>query len=329
MLIRPRRLRLNSQIRALTAETRLNPSMLVYPIFIREGKNIVEEISAMPGQFRYSPDEKLCYALEKVVNNKISSVLFFGIPDEDKKDEIASPAWDENGVVQQAIRLAKKNFPELNIIADVCMCEYTNHGHCGMVNEKSGVIENDVSLNILERIATSQVQAGADIVAPSAMLDGQVQAIRNALDNENFYDALIFSYAVKYASSFYGPFREAAGSAPSFGDRKSYQMNPRNVREAVKEALTDIDEGADMIILKPALSYLDVIKTVHEKILNPVAAYSVSGEYSMIKAAAQKGWLNETQIISEMAIATARAGADILITYYANELANLMNTGNL
>ena len=329
MLIRPRRLRLNSQIRALTAETHLNTSMLVYPIFIREGKNIVEEISAMPGQFRYSPDEKLCYALEKIVANKISSVLFFGIPDENKKDNLASPAWDENGVVQQAIRLAKKIFPDLNIIADVCMCEYTSHGHCGIVNNESGVIENDESLKILQRIAISQVQAGADIVAPSAMLDGQVKAIREALDAENFYENLIMSYSVKYASGFYGPFREAAGSAPSFGDRKSYQMDSRNIREAVKEALIDINEGADIIIIKPALSYLDVLKTVREKILNPVAAYSVSGEYSMIKAASLKGWLNEETIISETALATVRAGANILITYYANELANLINTGRL
>ena len=290
--------------------------MFIYPVFVREGKNIIEDIPAMPGQKRYSPDT-LPVILERAVNAKIGGVLFFGIPE--KKDDKGSEAWNENGVVQKAIRSAKKEFPGLTVIGDVCLCEYTSHGHCGIL--KGEIVDNDPTLDVLARVAVSQARAGADVVAPSDMMDGHTRAIREALDAEGLTDTLIMSYAVKYASAFYGPFREAAGSAPSFGDRKTYQMDPRNVREAVKEALLDVEEGADIIIVKPGLPYLDVLKTVKAAVNVPVASYSVSGEYSMIKAACSNGWLNEKNIASESAICLARGGADIIITYYALELA--------
>ncbi len=316
---RPRRLRNSQKIRDLVSETRLSNKMFIYPIFVREGKNIIEDINAMPGQKRYSPD-KLPFILEKVSKSNIGGILLFGIPE--KKDDSATSAWDENGVIQQAIRISKKEFPDLTVISDVCLCEYMSHGHCGIVKNKNDkvIIENDSTLEILAKTALSQAYAGADIVAPSDMMDGRVAAIRSELDKNDFENTLIFSYAVKYASSFYGPFREAAGSAPAFGDRKTYQMDSRNVREAVKEALLDIEEGADMIMVKPALSYLDVLKTVKEKTLIPVGAYSVSGEYSMIKAASMNGWLNEKNVVLESAFSMARAGADIIISYFALEL---------
>ena len=316
MIKRPRRLRVTQSIRDMTSETRLSPSMFIYPVFVREGKNIIEDIPAMPGQKRYSPDT-LPLILERAVNAKIGGVLFFGIPE--KKDEQGSEAWNENGVVQQAIRSAKKEFPGLTVIGDVCLCEYTSHGHCGVL--KGEIVDNDPTLDVLARVAVSQARAGADIVAPSDMMDGHTRAIREALDAEGMTDTLIMSYAVKYASAFYGPFREAAGSAPSFGDRKTYQMDPRNVREAVKEALLDVEEGADIIIVKPGLPYLDVLKTVKAAVNVPVASYSVSGVYSMIKAACSNDWLNEKNIASESAVCLARGGADIIITYYALELA--------
>ena len=290
--------------------------MLVYPIFVREGRNIIEDIPAMPGQKRYSPDT-LPGILEKCIKNKIGGILLFGIPE--KKDETASSAYDENGVIQTAIRISKKEFPDLTVIGDVCLCEYTSHGHCGLI--KNNKIDNDSTLEILARVAVSQANSGADIVAPSDMMDGHTAKIREELDKNSLQDTLIFSYAVKYASAFYGPFREAAGSAPAFGDRKTYQMNPKNVREAIKEAILDVNEGADMIIVKPAMSYLDVLKSVKEKIYVPVGAYSVSGEYSMIKAAAQNGWLNEKNVVLESAFSMARAGADIIISYFSLELA--------
>ena len=324
MIIRPRRLRKTASIRAMTSETRLSPSMLVYPVFIREGKNIIEDIPAMPGQKRYSPDT-LPVILERAVRNRIGAVLFFGIPEH--KDECGSSAYDDDGVIQQAVRTAKREFPELTVIGDVCMCEYTSHGHCGII--RNGTVDNDATLEYLSRIAVSQARSGADIVAPSDMMDGHTAAIRGTLDAEGFTDTLICSYAVKYASAFYGPFREAAGSAPSFGDRKSYQMNPRNVREAVREAELDIAEGADMIIVKPGLPYLDVLRAVRERVNVPVASYCVSGEYSMMKAAASMGWLNEKNIACESAVSTARAGADIIITYFALELAEYMLNGEL
>ena len=316
MIYRPRRLRRTASIRALTTETRLSPSMFVYPVFIREGKNILEDIPAMPGQKRYSPDT-LPIILERAVEAGIGAVLFFGIPEH--KDEKGSEAYNPDGVIQQAIRTSKREFPELAIIGDVCMCEYTSHGHCGILH--GDAVDNDETLGYLARIAVSQAQAGADIVAPSDMMDGHTRAIREALDSNGLTDTAVMSYAVKYASAFYGPFREAAGSAPSFGDRKSYQMNPANVREAIREAELDIAEGADMIIVKPGLPYLDVLKTIRERVNVPVASYSVSGEYSMMKAACANGWLDEEKIACEMAVSIARAGADIIITYYALELA--------
>ncbi|MDY2984423.1 MAG: porphobilinogen synthase [Synergistes jonesii] len=324
MIIRPRRLRRNKIIRDLAAETRLSPSMLVYPLFIREGRGIVEDIPAMPGQKRYSPDT-LPRALEEVQKAGVNSVLLFGIPEH--KDERGSEAYNDNGVIQQALREGKRHFPDICFIADVCLCEYTSHGHCGLL--KGEAVDNDPTLDLLARTALSQAQAGADMVAPSDMMDGRVAAIRAKLDGAGLEDTLVFSYAVKYASAFYGPFREAAGSAPSFGDRKSYQMDPRNVREGVREALLDIEEGADMIIVKPGLPYLDVLRAVRERSCVPVGAYCVSGEYSMIKAAAERGWLDERRVAAESAICLARGGADIIFTYFAPELARMMKEGEL
>ena len=320
MIIRPRRLRVTQAIRDMTAETRLAPSMFVYPVFVREGHNIIEDIPAMPGQKRYSPDT-LPVILERAVKAKIGGVLLFGIPEH--KDECGSSAWDENGVIQQAIRTSKREFPGLTVIGDVCLCEYTSHGHCGLIRGEH--VDNDSTLEILSRVAVSQAEAGADIVAPSDMMDGHTAAIREALDSNGHIDTLIMSYAVKYASAFYGPFREAAGSAPAFGDRRAYQMDPRNIREAVKEALLDVQEGADIIIVKPGMPYLDVLKTVKEAVNISVASYSVSGEYSMMKAACANGWLNEKNIACESVICLARAGADIVITYYALDLAEWIN----
>ena len=317
MIIRPRRLRLTKSIRDMTSETRLSSSMLVYPVFIREGHNIIEDIPAMPGQRRCSPDT-LPRILERAARSRIGGVLFFGIPEH--KDETGSSAYAEDGVIQTAIRTAKREFPDLTVIGDVCMCEYTSHGHCGILH--GTYVDNDATLEVLSRIAVSQAQAGADIVAPSDMMDGHTRAIREALDSQGLVNTLIFSYAVKYASAFYGPFREAAGSAPSFGDRKAYQMDPRNLREALKEAALDVEEGADMIMVKPGLPYLDVLRAVKESVNVPVGAYHVSGEYSMIKAAVANGWLDERKIVTESAISMARAGADIIITYYALELAD-------
>ena len=324
MIVRPRRLRKNKIIRDMAAETRLSPSMLVYPVFIREGSNIIEDIPAMPGQKRYSPDT-FPRILEEVQRAGVNSILLFGIPEH--KDEFGSEAYNENGVIQQALRTGKKHFPEMCFIGDVCLCEYTSHGHCGLL--KGETVDNDPTLELLAQTALSQAQAGADIVAPSDMMDGHVAAIRAKLDGAGMDDTLIFSYAVKYASAFYGPFREAAGSAPSFGDRKSYQMDPRNVREGIREALLDIEEGADMIMVKPGLPYLDVLRAVKEVSEVPVGAYCVSGEYSMIKAAAERGWLDEKRVIAESAVCLARGGADIIVSYFAPELAKMMKEGEL
>ncbi len=324
MIIRPRRLRRTPAIRDMVKETRLSPSMLVYPVFIREGRNIMEDIPAMPGQMRYSPDN-FPRILEQAAEAGVGAVLLFGVPEH--KDECGSSAWDDNGVVQQALRIGRKNFPDMIFIGDICLCEYTSHGHCGIL--KGQTVDNDPTLELLAKIAVSHVQAGADVVAPSDMMDGRVGAIRTALDSAGLDDTLLFSYAVKYASAFYGPFREAAGSAPAFGDRRSYQMDPHNVREAIKEAELDIAEGADMIMVKPGLPYLDVIRAVKERSSVPVGAYSVSGEYSMIKAAAANGWIDERRAASEAAISLVRAGADVLVTYYAIELAKWMKEGKL
>ncbi len=324
LLKRSRRLRNNINLRNMVRETRVSKNSLIYPIFVKEGKNIKEEIESMEGQYRYSPD-KLLFALDELQKSGVNNVLLFGIPN--YKDEIGSSAFDENGIVQTALKIAKAEFPDMYFITDVCMCEYTSHGHCGCLN--NNYVDNDKTLELLSKTALSHVQAGADMVAPSDMMDGRILKIRQDLDKNGFVNTPIMSYAVKYSSAFYGPFREAAGSAPSFGDRKTYQMDYHNKKEAIKEALTDIDEGADIIMVKPALSYLDIIKDVSDLVNVPVSAYSVSGEYSMIKAASKMGFINEADIVCETATSIFRAGADILITYYAKDLAKYIDEGRI
>jgi porphobilinogen synthase len=321
---RPRRLRGNELLRRMVRETRMDKSSLMYPLFVREGEGIEEEIPSMEGQYRYSID-RLPYELERLTKAGVSSVMLFGIPE--KKDEVGSGAYDADGIVQRALRMAKKEFPDLYYVTDVCMCEYTSHGHCGVL--RGCEVENDATLQLLAKTALSHVEAGADMVAPSDMMDGRVRAIRECLDNHGHKETPIMSYAVKYASAFYGPFREAADSAPSFGDRKSYQMDIHNRREGLKEALMDVEEGADILMVKPALSYLDVLSDVVNATNIPVAAYSVSGEYAMVKAASKMGWIDEERIMGEMAVAAYRAGAQIYITYYAKELARLMDEGRI
>ena len=324
MTVRPRRLRKSDTLRRMVRETRMDKSSLIYPLFVKEGTNVEEEIPSMEGQYRYSVD-RLPFELERLQKAGVDKVMFFGIPD--VKDEVGSQAYAEDGIVQRALREARKQFPDLYLISDVCMCEYTSHGHCGVLCGHD--VENDSTLKLLAKTALSHVEAGADMVAPSDMMDGRVGAIRHLLDEKGHKDIPILSYAVKYASAFYGPFREAAGSAPSFGDRKSYQMDFHNRREGMKEALLDVQEGADIIMVKPALSYLDVIREVKDAINLPVAAYSVSGEYAMVKAAAKLGYIDEERIICEMAVSTYRAGADIYLTYFAKELARFMEEGRI
>ena len=324
MLIRPRRLRRTAAMRAMVRETRLSPSMLVYPVFIREGRKIAEDIDAMPGQKRYSPDV-FPGVLESLAVAGVNNVLLFGLPEH--KDEAGSGAYAEDGVVQQALREGRKHFPQMLFITDVCLCEYTSHGHCGVL--KGEVVDNDPTVELLARTAVSQALAGADVVAPSDMMDGRVGAIRAALDKAGLEETAVLSYAVKYASAFYGPFREAAGSAPAFGDRRGYQMDPRNSREAMRELALDLEEGADMVMVKPGLPYLDVLKAVKEVSPVPVGSYNVSGEYSMIKAAAMKGWIDEERAVCEAATCLVRAGADILITYHAPQLAGWILEGKL
>ena len=324
MTIRPRRLRKSETLRKMVRETRMDKSSLIYPLFVKEGENIEEEIPSMEGQYRYSID-RLPYELERLQKAGVDKVMFFGIPD--VKDEVGSQAYAEDGIVQKAIREARKQFPDMYLITDVCMCEYTSHGHCGVLCGHD--VENDKTLELLAKTALSHAQAGADMVAPSDMMDGRVAAIRHILDENNYKDTPIMSYAVKYASAFYGPFRDAAGSAPSFGDRKSYQMDFHNRREGMKEALLDVEEGADIIMVKPALSYLDIIREVRDTIDLPVAAYSVSGEYAMVKAGAKLGYIDEERIIGEMAVSTFRAGTDIYLTYFAKEIAKLMDEGRI
>jgi porphobilinogen synthase len=302
----------------------MDKSSLIYPLFVKEGSGIKEEIPSMPGQYRYSPD-LLPYALEEIQNAGVSSVMLFGIPEH--KDEKGSGAYAPDGIVQTALRRAKECAPELYYITDVCMCEYTSHGHCGVLCGHD--VENDATLELLAKTALSHVEAGADMVAPSDMMDGRVRAIRECLDQAGHKEIPIMSYAVKYASSFYGPFREAAGSAPSFGDRKSYQMDYHNKREGIKEALMDVEEGADILMVKPAMSYLDLVSEVSKVTYLPVAAYSVSGEYAMVKAAAANGWIDEEKIVCEMAASAYRAGAQIYLTYYAKELARFMEEGRI
>lgn len=324
LTIRPRRLRGSEALRKMVRETRMDPSSLIYPMFVMDGENTVEEIPSMPGQYRCTVD-RMEEELSRLRDAGVGSVMLFGIPAQ--KDEVGSQAYDQDGIVQRALRRAREAFPELYLITDVCMCEYTSHGHCGVLRGHD--VDNDRSVELLARTALSHVRAGADMVAPSDMMDGRVRAIRECLDENGFTDTPVMSYAVKYASSFYGPFREAAGSAPSFGDRKSYQMDYHNRREALKEALLDAREGADILMVKPAMSYLDLVREVRDSVNLPVAAYSVSGEYAMVKAAAQKGWIDEEKIVCEMAVAAYRAGADIYITYYAKELAKFMREGRI
>ena len=321
---RPRRLRTSPVLRKMVRETRMDKSSLIYPMFVREGQNIKEEIPTMPGQYRYSLD-RLPQALAEVADAGVPSVMLFGIPDH--KDECGTGAWSEDGIIQRAFRLAKREVPDLYYIGDVCMCEYTSHGHCGILDGE--YVDNDKTLEYLARIALSQVQAGADMVAPSDMMDGRVAAIREKLDENGYCTVPIMSYAAKYASSFYGPFRDAAGSAPAFGDRKSYQMDYHNRKEAVKEVFSDLDEGADIIMIKPALSYLDVIRECADSFDLPLCAYSVSGEYAMIKAAAAAGLIDEYRIMCESALSVFRAGANMLITYYAKELAQAIRKGDI
>ena len=324
LIQRPRRLRGSENLRKMVRETRMDKSSLIYPLFVKEGTGIEEEIPSMEGQFRYSVD-RLPFELERLQNAGVNSIMLFGIPDH--KDEVGSGAYDPNGIVQKALREAKKQFPDMYYITDVCMCEYTSHGHCGVLCGHD--VNNDATLELLAKTAVSHVEAGADMVAPSDMMDGRVRAIREALDANGHYGAPIMSYAVKYASAFYGPFRDAAGSAPSFGDRKSYQMDFHNRREGMKEALTDVEEGADITMVKPAMSYLDMVSEVSKAVNVPVATYSVSGEYAMVKAAAKMGWIDEERIMCEMAVSAYRAGAQIYLTYYAKELAKCMDEGRI
>ena len=324
MVNRPRRLRATPALRKLVRETRVDKSSLIYPVFVREGTGIREEIPAMPGQFRYSPDT-LPFRLEEAARAGVAGVMIFGIPDE--KDEQGSGAWADTGIAQQAMRVVKREFPGLLCFGDVCLCEYTSHGHCGVL--RGNAPDNDATLRLLAKTAMSQAAAGADVVAPSDMMDGRVAAIRAALDENGFEQIPILSYAVKYASSFYGPFREAAGSAPAFGDRKGYQMDVHNRREALKEALLDVEEGADMLMVKPAMAFGDILREVKDAVQVPIAAYSVSGEYSLIKAAAAQGWINEADMVCETAVSAFRAGADLLVTYFAPELARYMDEGRI
>ncbi len=315
-VVRPRRLRQSVAMRRLVAETQLNVSQLVLPLFARAGKKVRHEIGSMPGVFQLSPDEIVREAATAHAAG-VPAVLLFGIPDQ--KDIKASGAYAKNGIVQQVTRLLKKELPSLLVITDVCLCEYMEHGHCGIVHD--GKILNDPSLKLLARTAASHAEAGADIVAPSDMMDGRVRAIRAELDNAGFTDTPIMSYAAKFASAFYGPFREAAESTPKFGDRRSYQMDAANANEALRETALDIAEGADMVMVKPALAYLDIIHRVKQEFGLPTAAYAVSGEYAMVKAAAAKGWIDERAVTLESLLAMRRAGADILITYAAVDVA--------
>lgn len=311
---RHRRLRSSSSMRAMVRETHLRPEDFIYPIFVVEGENKRNEISSMPGVFQLSLD-LLAAEIDEVASLGIKSVILFGVPEE--KDDCGTGAYHTHGIVQEATRLIKSHAPEMLVVADTCLCEYTDHGHCGLV--ENGNVLNDQSLELLVRTAVSQAEAGADIIAPSNMMDGFVAAIRKGLDEAGFIDIPIMSYAVKYSSAFYGPFREAANSAPQFGDRKTYQMDPANRLEALREAGSDLEEGADFLIVKPALSYLDIIRDVKNGFNLPIVAYNVSGEYSLIKAAAANGWVDEKAVTLEMLTSIKRAGADLIITYFAKD----------
>lgn len=324
LLKRPRRLRSTPAMRRMVRETRLSPDSLIWPLFVKEGQGIKTEIPSMPGQYHYSVD-RLGEAVQTALDTGVGRVLLFGLPQD--KDEQGTGAWVDDGIVQRAIRELRAHFPDVMIVTDVCLCEYTSHGHCGVLHGET--VDNDETLPLLVRTAVSHARAGADVVAPSDMMDGRVAAIRQGLDQHGFSTTPIMSYAAKYASAFYGPFREAADSAPACGDRRGYQMDMHNHKEALQEALLDTQEGADILMVKPALAYLDIIKEVAAHTLLPVAAYSVSGEYAMIKAAAAAKLIDEYQVMCESAVSIFRAGADILITYHALELAQAMQKGDI
>jgi len=317
---RPRRLRRNENLRRMVRETFLRIDDLIYPMFVQPGKGIKEPISSMPDNYRFSIDE-LVKEIKDIYKLGIPAIILFGIPE--KKDELGSEAYAKDGIIQRAIKAIKDSVPEIIVITDVCLCEYTSHGHCGVI--KNGQIDNDATLELLAKEAVSHAEAGADMVAPSDMMDGRVKAIREALDRSGFSHIPIMSYAVKYASAFYGPFREAAESAPQFGDRRSYQMDPPNAREALREAELDVGEGADIIMVKPALPYLDIIYRVRQAINRPIAAYNVSGEFSMLKAAIANGWLEEKRVVLEALTSIKRAGADLILTYFAKEIATWLS----
>ncbi|PRX39472.1 porphobilinogen synthase [Planifilum fimeticola] len=319
---RHRRLRQTGIIRSMVRETRLDVTDLIAPLFVVEGENVREEVPSMPGVFHFSVD-RMEEELSQLVDLGIPSVIVFGVPS--KKDAVGSEAYAEEGIVQRAIRRIKERYPDLYVIADTCLCQYTDHGHCGVVRD--GVIVNDESLELLTRTAVSQARAGADMIAPSNMMDGFVRSIRQGLDEAGFEYTPILSYAVKYASSFYGPFREAAHSAPQFGDRRSYQMDPANVREALREAASDVEEGADLLMVKPGLAYMDIICRVRERFDLPIVAYNVSGEYAMVKAAAERGWIDERGVVMELLTGMKRAGADLILTYHAKDAARWLRGG--
>lgn len=319
---RLRRLRQNEVMRDLVRETRLNVKDFIYPIFVIDGENIKTPVNSMPNVYQYSID-RLSEILDEVKESKISGVMLFGIPKSEDKDEYGTQAYDKNGITQRAVRYIKKNYPEILCIVDVCLCEYTSHGHCGVV--ENGEILNDETLPLLCKMAVSLVEAGADMVAPSDMMDGRVSAIRDALDNAGYKNTPIMAYSAKFASAYYGPFRDAAQSAPCFGDRRSYQMDFTNSKEALREIEADIEENADIVMVKPALAYLDILKEASSNYNMPFAVYNVSGEYSMVKAAAMQGWIDEKRIVTENLIAMKRAGANIIITYHALDMAKWLN----
>lgn len=319
---RPRRLRQTAALRNMVRETTIQTAQLIYPLFIKAGSGRQDPIRSMPGIYQWSVD-RVGEHVAEVYERGVTSFLLFGIPAD--KDSVGSSAYDPDGIVQDALRTLKKTVPAATLIADLCLCEYTDHGHCGILRGET--VDNDATLDVLARTAVVQAQAGATVVAPSDMMDGRVAAIRRALDGAGFAEVPVMSYAAKFASAFYGPFRDAAENAPGFGDRRAYQMDPANRREALREVLLDVEEGADMVIVKPAVPYLDVLSDVRQRVLVPVAAYHVSGEYAMIKAAAQAGWLDERRVVEETLLAIRRAGADMIITYYAPEMALWLNKG--
>ena len=320
MINRTRRLRKTENIRRLVRENKLTTDDLIFPLFIEEGENIESEIKSMPGIKRFSLD-KISTELDEVTSLNIPAVLLFGIPS--RKDDVGTETWNDDGIVQQAIRFIKKNYPRLYVITDVCFCEYTIHGHCGILNDYNDV-DNDATLINLSKQAISHAKAGADMLAPSGMIDGSIIKMREALDNTGYYDLPIMGYSVKYSSAFYGPFRDAADSTPTFGDRKTYQMDPANRDEAMREAAFDDLEGADILMVKPALSYLDIVRDLKNNYDRPIACYNVSGEYAMIKAAGDKGWIDEEKVMMESLLSMKRAGADIIITYFAKEVAKIL-----